>query len=68
MWTRFNATIVKEEQGLYLLRLDNGVELTATCPQNNTMLIKPGKIYECRSKQGLVYIASSSPCQCPRTL
>lgn len=57
MWTTFQATIVKEENNIYLVRLADGTELTAI-PSDPHTRITIGTTMTCRSKKGLNYIVS----------
>lgn len=57
MWTTFQATIIKEENNIYLLRLADGTELTAISSDPHTR-ITIGTTMTCRSKKGLNYIVS----------
>lgn len=57
MWTTFQATIVKEENNIYLIRLADGTELTAMRSDPHTQ-ITVGTTMTCRSKKGVNYIVS----------
>lgn len=59
MWTSFNATVIKEENGFYLVRLSNGTELTAK-RSDQYQEVEIGKTMVCRSRHGFNYITHES--------
>lgn len=59
MWTSFKATVIKEENGFYLVRLSDGTELTAK-RSDQYQKVEIGKTMVCRSRQGFNYITRES--------